>query len=295
MKKNFIIGLCAVLALIVLFLGIQFLKGVNVFKSSNRYYAVYTNVEGLSVSAPVSVNGFKVGQVSEIHYMYDNPGHVRVDMSLDQDLVIPEGTEAVIKVALLGTASVELSMGTSERHLKPGSELLGTVNPGLMAAVSSEILPGVNSLVPRVDSLLYNVNGVVSDPALAATLRNLESITSSLAVTMNAVNGVVNGVPSVISDVKQITGELKEAASNLKTFTAHISDLPLDSTLNSVNRIADNIVEVTEALKGTESTVGKLLNEDGLYDNLNGAVRSLDSLLTDIKRNPKRYISIKLL
>lgn len=295
MKKNFLIGLCVVVALVILFFGIEFLKGVNIFKSSNSYYSIYTNVEGLSVSAPVTVNGFKVGQVSDISYMYDNPGHVRVDMSLDHDLVIPEGTAAVIKVALLGTASVELSMGTSTRHLESGSELLAKVNPGMMDAVTSDLLPGINSIVPQVDTLLSNVNDVVSDPSLAATLRNLESITSTLSVTMNAVNGVVKGVPSIMNNVNDIASELKGVVENLNTFTANLSELPLDTTIQNVKSITENLAKVTDALNGTGSTVGKLLNEDGFYDNLNNVTRSIDSLITDIKRNPKRYISIKLL
>ena len=295
MKKNFIIGLCVALALVILFFGIEFLKGVNIFKASNTYYSVYTNVEGLSVSAPVTVNGFKVGQVSDIKYMYDNPGHVRVDMSLEHDLAIPDGTAAVIKVALLGTASIELSMGTSDRYLKSGSELLAKVNPGMMDAVSSDLLPGINSLVPQVDTLLSNVNGVVSDSSVTAILHNLETLTSSINTTVNAVNGVVKGVPAVLNDVNTITSELKGVASNLNEFTAQLSKLPIDTTLNNVKDITENLVKLTDALNNTESTVGKLLNEDGFYDNLNGVARSLDSLLTDIKRNPKRYISIKLL
>ncbi|MDE5608554.1 MAG: MlaD family protein [Muribaculaceae bacterium] len=295
MKKNFIIGLCVAIALVILFFGIEFLKGVNIFKASNNYYSIYTNVEGLSVSAPVTVNGFKVGQVSEISYMYDNPGHVRVDMSLDKDLVITEGTAAVIKVALLGTASVELSMGDSDRRLESGSELLAKVNPGMMDAVTSDLLPGINSVVPHVDALLSNVNGIVTDPALAATIKNLESITSTLSTTMSAVNNIVKGVPSILSDVNEISSQLKGVAANMNSFTAQLSELPLDSTLNNVRSITENLVKVTDALNNTESTVGKLLNEDGFYDNLNSVARSLDSLLTDIKRNPKRYISIKLL
>lgn len=295
MKKNFIIGLCVVIALVILFFGIEFLKGVNIFSSSNSYYAVYTNVEGLQVSAPVEVNGFKVGQVSSISYEYDNPGHVRVDMSLDSHLKVPKGTEATIKVALLGTASVELNMGTAAELLPSGSELTGAVKPGMMDKVAADVLPGINTLVPDVDTLINNVNGLVSDPALTAAVQRLDAITASLAGTLSSVEKTVKGVPAILSNINDISRDLQTISSNLAEFTGHLNDMPLDSTMDNVLAITENIRTLTATINSTESSIGKLLNEDGFYDNLNNVATSLDSLIRDIKKNPKRYISIKLL
>ena len=135
MKRNFIIGLCVLVALAILFFGLEFLKGVNVFKPANYYSASYTNVAGLQVSAPVSVNGFKVGQVSHIQYEYDNPGHVLVEMSLDKALKVPQGTKAVIEADLLGTATVRLVMASSNDYHNVGDKLIGETASGMMESV----------------------------------------------------------------------------------------------------------------------------------------------------------------
>lgn len=113
------------IALLVLFFGIDYLKGINVFKAANYYYVSYTNVNGLTVSSPVTINGFKVGQVRDINYEYDNPGHVLVELSLDKKLKVPSGSKAIIKSDLLGTASVELQFSTSADSHDVGDKLIG--------------------------------------------------------------------------------------------------------------------------------------------------------------------------
>ena len=126
-RKEVLIGLIVIIALAILFVGIDFLKGINIFKAANYYVATYENVEGLAVSAPVSVNGYKVGLVREINYEYDNPGHVKVEMSLDKNLKVPRGTQAVIKTDMLGTATIELKMGNGDSFHNVGDELEGVV------------------------------------------------------------------------------------------------------------------------------------------------------------------------
>ena len=131
LSKELIIGLSVLVALFVLFFGINYLKGNNIFKDSNYYYASYTNVAGLAQSAPVTVNGFKVGLVKDIRYEYDNPGHVLVEISLDKHLKVPQGTEAVIASDMLGTASVVLKMGTSKDYHNVGDHLTTANNASL--------------------------------------------------------------------------------------------------------------------------------------------------------------------
>lgn len=295
MKRNFIIGLCVLIALAVLYFGIEFLKGVNVLKPSNFYCASYTNVAGLQVSAPVSVNGFKVGQVSDINYEYDNPGHVLVEMSLDKELKVPRGSKAVIEADLLGTATVHLVLADSTGFHSVGDRLIGETASGMMESVSRDVMPGVTRILPTVDTLLNNVNSLVDDPALAASVARLDKITGSLASTLQQLDGAMRSLPAVMDNIKGITSNLDSMSRNLNALSAQLNKTDIEGTMANVEAVSAHLKDLTAALNSEESSVGQLLHDPALYNNLNSAAASLDSLLIDVKKNPKRYISIKLL
>ena len=294
-RKEVLIGLIVIIALAILFVGIDFLKVINIFKAANYYVATYENVEGLAVSAPVSVNGYKVGLVREINYEYDNPGHVKVEMSLDKNLKVPRGTQAVIKTDMLGTATIELKMGNGDSFHNVGDELEGVVARGMMDNISNSILPSVGNIMPKIDSLLANINAVVGDPALLAAVKRLDRITENLASTTSRLSQAVAQLPAVTNDVKVITGNIAKGSDDLAELTARMRNLPVDSLAADIADITANLKELSAQLNDPESTIGKLTHDPALYNNLNSTISSLDSLFIDIKKNPKRYISIKLL
>ena len=294
-RKEVLIGLIVIIALAILFVGVDFLKGINIFKAANYYVATYENVEGLAVSAPVSVNGYKVGLVREINYEYDNPGHVKVEMSLDKNLKVPRGTQAVIKTDMLGTATIELKMGNGDSFHNVGDELEGVVARGMMDNISNSILPSVGNIMPKIDSLLANINAVVGDPALLAAVKRLDRITENLASTTSRLSQAVAQLPAVTNDVKVITGNIAKGSDDLAELTARMRNLPVDSLAADIADITANLKELSAQLNDPESTIGKLTHDPALYNNLNSTISSLDSLFIDIKKNPKRYISIKLL
>ncbi|MDE7458147.1 MAG: MlaD family protein [Muribaculaceae bacterium] len=294
-SKEVIIGLTVLVALAILVVGIDFLKGINIFKAANYYVATYTNVQGLAVSAPVSVNGFKVGQVREISYEYDNPGHVKVEMSLNKNLKLPEGTQAVIKTDMLGTATIELNMGHGGTYYNVGDEIEGTIASGLMDNVTDKILPSVGDIMPKIDSLLTSLNKVVSDPALLQSMQRLDKITSNIDVTTNRLAQLVGSLPAVVNDVKGLTSNLSKSTDDITVLTERMRNIPVDSLADNVAQITANLKELSAQLNDPNSTIGKLTHDPALYNNLNSTISSLDSLFVDIKKNPKRYISIKLL
>lgn len=294
-RKEVVIGIIVAVALAILVVGIDFLKGINVFKPSNYYTAVYENVSGLTVSAPVTVSGYKVGQVSDISYMYDKPGHVAVEISLDRQLKLPKGTKAVIKVDMLGTAAVVLDMAPGTDYLAVGAELPGVLAPGLMDDVSKDLLPTTSQVLTKVDSVLTAVNRLLSDPALGASVGRLDQITGNLAVATKQLNAILGTLPPITKDVKQITGNVTTLTQDLNHLSATLNALPIDSTMRELQGAATNLNALTQRLNNTDSTIGKLTTDPALYNDLNKTVQSLDALLQDIKANPKRYISIKLL
>lgn len=293
-RRELSIGICVIIALLILFFGIDYLKGINVLKPTNYYYAVYENVAGLQTSAPVTLNGFKVGQVREISYEYDNPGHVRVELSLDKELRVPVGSKAVIEADLLGTASVVLHFSDSKDFHSVGHELVGETAKGMLESVGSTVMPSLESILPKVDSLLATLNALAANPSLQKSVTRLDDITMNLERTMRSINRTTASLPGVMVNVDTITDHLASMTGSLAVFANNLNSLPLDSTMANVEAISANLKALSQEVNNPNSTLGALLNDRSLYNNLNGAAAALDSLLQDVKAHPKRYISIKL-
>ena len=301
-SKELIIGVSALLSLLILFFGIDYLKGINVFKSANYYYASYTNVAGLAQSAPVTLNGYKIGLVREINYEYDNPGHVLVELSLDKKLRLPVGTKAVIVTDMLGTSSVELHMAPGNDYCEVGSKIEGVVNAGLMSQVSSELMPTIVSIAPHIVSLVVALTKIAADPALLNSVKRLDAIMANLEVSTNHLNRAMAGVPTLVNtangtmaNVKEISSNLTQISSALAALSDDLKDMPLDSTMRNINSITANLDRATEQLNSTNSSLGLLLNDPALYNNINNSAAHIDSILIDLKKQPKRYIpSIKI-
>ena len=301
LPKTFVIGLCVIIALLVLVFGINFLKGVNLFKAANYYYASYTNVAGLNLSAPVTINGYKVGLVRDIQYAYDNPGHIKVELSLDKELHLTRGTKAMLVTDMLGTASIELVMGRDPQMLEVGSELIGQTSSGLMDNVSQDLLPGITAMIPKIDSLLVALTEVASNPAIGTSLDHLNATLVNLESASGQLNGLTRSMPGIVSDAGVTMGNVKSMSSNLNVISNDLTSvsntlkgMPLDATMNNVLEASRSLNEVLANLNNPNSSMGLLLNDRQLYQNLSNASASLDSLLIDVKKNPKRYISLKL-
>lgn len=295
-RKEIMVGLMVVLAMALLYFGINFLKGVNIFKAANYYYASYENVEGLATSAPVTLNGYKVGLVRSINYQYDNPGHVVVEFSVDRNLRLPAGSGAVICSDMLGTASIVLELGDAAGGFHAvGDTVAGSVAGGLMESITGDLLPAVASVIPKVDSLLTSLNALAGDPALVASVRRMDDISADLNESVRSLRRVMATLEPVAQNVNSITGNVDTITGDLAAVSGVLREAPIDSIMDELNRTAANLELLSAALNNPESSIGRLASDPELYNNINATVVSLDSLFVDIKRNPKRYISIKLL
>lgn len=294
--KEFIIGLSVVLALVVLFFGIEYLKGINLFKPANYYKATYSNVSGLETAAPVKIEGFKVGQVREINFDYSKPGNIEVVFAVDKALRIPEDSKALIASTLLGGSFVDIKLGKSSKMLEIGDAIDGLVAPDMMASVTDELLPSVQNVMPKVDSLLINLNRLVSDPALAKSIQSLDVITQNLSQTSVGLNSMMKrDMPRIMGSASGVAQNLDTITTDLIALSAQLKSLPLNKTVENVNDLTANLLRFSDQLNNRHSTLGMLMNDPELYNRLNTVAADVDSLLVDIKKNPKRYISIKLL
>ena len=295
-NKNVKIAITVLTGLALLYWGINYLKGINILTPANSFYTQVESTEGLLVAAPITVNGFQVGQVREIIYDYKN-NKITVMLAMNKEMSIPEGSTINMVTGLMGGASLILNLGDGPA-MSRGSFIPTTDVPGLMDHVSDNVLPMVNGILPKVDSIMGNVNGITSDPALLAAVSRLDGITrqlqasaQQLTILMNSLN---SSVPGVMKNVGGITNNLSGATGNITDFSATLKSMPLDSTINALNATLANLQALSVQLNDKNSSLGKIMNDRELYDNANHAIASLDSLLTDIKAHPKRYINVKV-
>lgn len=297
MKKNILIAVTVIVSLGLLVWGIEFLKGANLFKPSNYYYVKFDQVNGLVQAAPVNINGFHVGQVKEMTYDYST-NKISVLLSLDRNLKLPVGTTAVINSSITGSASLSLNLTNESKYYEVGAEIEGVRASGLMDQITGNTLPQVNNMLPKVDSILASINSLVGNPALAASVSRLDAITLELAKSSQQLTLLMNtlnkNVPGVMSNVNGITTNLSSTTTNLDEFSTQLKYIKLDSTVNNLNNTIANLQAVTAKLNDKNSSLGLLLNDPTLYNNANNTVASLDSLFVDIKKNPKRYLTVKI-
>lgn len=294
--KEFKIGLWVIIGLVILVFGIDFLKGINLLTPSNYYVARYDNVQGIEISAPVTIDGYKVGQVRGVKFDYEHPGKIEVVMALNKNLKVPEDSYAEITPTLMSGTKIEMHLGSSSTFLPVGGTVKSREAKDFLASLQSDVVPSINNILPLVDSLLTNLNKLSGDPALAQSIGRLDGITANLLTTSQGLNTTMNRqVPMIVGNIGRTTNSLDTVVGNLGTLSYQLKQLPLQPTMENVQAVTANLQEFSNQLKNPNSTLGMLMNDPELYNRMNRVAADVDSLIVDIKANPKRYISIKLL
>lgn len=289
MKKEFKIGLAGIAALVILFCGIHYLKGINMFKPESYYLVEFENVNGLPESSPVFANGFKVGIVRDLRYNYQKPGHVLVGVELDQHMKVPKGSRAELVTEMLGTVKMNLLLNLeSAEYYGENDTIPGFANNGIMGAAEKDLLPQLQRMMPKMDSILGSLNKLLADPALANTLHNAEQLTASLSSTSSQLDKLMH------TDVPQLTENINAVTSNLRTISDNLKDVDYASTILKVDSTLENVRLLTEKLNRKDNTLGLLMNDSSLYQNLNATSANAASLLQDLKEHPKRYVHFSL-
>lgn len=289
MRREIKIGLTGIVALVMLFFGIKFLKGMKVFNMNDTYYITFRDAKALSRSSTVYADGFNIGIVSDVIYDYDNPGNVVVAISVDPKVKIPHGTLAVLDEAMLGGCTLNLTMGANpaDRYM-PGDTIPGTAANGLMAT-AGDMLPKVEQVLAHVDSLILTLNALANNPNLPLMLQNAELITENLNLSSQQLNVLLS------KNVPQMTATFNKAGENAVALTDKLNGIDLQATMDKVNTAMDNVQQATLKLTTTDNSLGLLLNDTALYGNLNTTVNSATNLLEDLKENPQRYVHFSLI
>ena len=283
-KKETKIGLTGAIALVLLFLGINFLKGAKLFSTQNTYYIRFSNAKALSKNSTVYADGYDVGRVSNILYDYDRPGQVLVAIEVDRGLRIPRGSSARLDEAVLGGCNLNLLLTTNLTDAyHPGDTIQGSDANGLLSK-AADMMPQIEQTVARVDSLLASLNRLVESPHVQAILQNTEEVTAHLNQSSQQLNSLLK------NDVPQMTSTFNRAGENVVTLTENLNQLQLQATLDSVNTAVGSLHKLLAQAQDPDGTLGRMMNDPTLYNNLNHTIQSADSLVTDLKTNPKRYV-----
>lgn len=289
--KEVKIALVALLGVFVLFVGMNFLKGLNIFSKGDVYYISFQDVSGLASSSPIYADGYPVGTVRSIDYDYSHEGKTKVTIDIDPKMRIPKGSSAVIESDMLGNVRVNLLLANNPREkVMPGEVIPGNMATGLMAKAAT-LIPVVEKMLPKLDSILTSINTLLANPAIAQSLQNIQVTTHNLTATTNELNRLMAGLNGQVPGlVKKANGVL----DNTQTLTGNLAQLDVATTLAKVDATMQNVQAMTDKLNSNDGTLGLLMRDASLYNHLSSTANDADSLLIDLKAHPKRYVHFSL-
>ena len=300
------VGILAALSIALFIIGYNFLKGNDIFSSENQFYAKYDKVEGLAKSKPVLVNGFQIGRVSELILLPN--GQILVQFKINPKYQVPKNTTARLESTdLLGSKAIVFDLGNSRENAIDGDTLNANVQQNLLEKVQP-VQKKAEIIIARLDSVLVSVNNILnpnfqknidkSFTSIAKTLQNLEA-------TSNKVNGIVGteatridnilaNAESISSNFKNYNKQITAILNNMDKVSNQVAKSDIKETLDNANKAMASLQSAVDKVNSGKGSIGLLLNDEKLYNNLNKASKNLDNLMIDLKANPKRYVSFSV-
>ena len=238
--KEVRIALVAIVGLVVLYFGMNFLKGLNMLSSDSKYFIAFEDISGLSSSSPIYADGYKVGVVKGIDYDYEGPGNILVEASVNSNLRIPKGSSAEIESDMMGNVKVNLLLANNPREkVMPGETIIGGINSGSLGKMA-QMIPMIEKMLPKLDSILYNVNKLLADPAIAQSLKNVETVSGNLTVTTQQINTLLAEMN------RNVPGMMKRADSvldNTNQLMTKLNGVDIEGTMAKVDATIENMTK----------------------------------------------------
>jgi len=287
-KREIKVAVLAIICGVLLYFGFHFLKGVNIFSPSQELVGMFSQIEGLSKQAPVRVRGYKVGQVSSITYDFTRDPAFTVHVSIKPDIILPAGTEMVLVAdGLMGGKAVSLVIPTGElaAAYSDGDTLPCRIEPGLVESMQTGLLQHLDSAICDIDSLVLSVHNQLEGDHIKQTLEQLDRITADLTVSAQDIRRMTHQqLPVLMTNIDHTVSDIDSVAANLR-------EADLQATVARVNLALDSVNGILNSKQGT---LGLLLHDGGLYRHIDSTILSVDSLVVDLKANPKRYVHFSL-
>ncbi|WP_266204216.1 MlaD family protein [Pontibacter kalidii] len=297
-SKELKVALLGIAALVILYFGFMYLKGSDVFSDYRRYYVVYNNVDGLTPSNPIFLNGIPVGTVRDMKLLTDQDNKIRVELEVMKELQVGDSTIAAIGSSdILGSKAITLYLGNSSTLYEGGETLIPFTQSSITEMISTKTVP----IIDKVDTTLARINRLLDAEAKG----NIQDILANTAASTKAVNDLLRANQQ---NINQITGNINDLTNSMKSTQRHIDRLALNiaeitDTLKQVeiNQLVNNANEAVKEmqaaaaqLNSTEGSLGKLMYDEQLYENMNRSTQALNLLLRDIQAYPKRYVSFSV-
>ena len=285
------IGFFTLLAIVILYLGITYLKGLSISARSKTYYVSMTDVTGINVATRVFVNGYKVGSVRKMDYDYRNNGETILTLTLDPDIKLPQGTQVQVAQTLLSGALVNLVLPEVETgaYLNAKDTIPMSMRPSAksLEQLQSEFVPRLSTTLSRMDSVLLQANAILSNPNIEPTLADVRQSAQHINASSAQLQQSLRSLPTIM-------GRIDHTSANVESFASRLDSLQLQETIANLESTSRELKSFTQRLNQSDGTVGRLLNEDGLYNRIDSVTTSLDALIRDIKANPKKYVKLSL-
>lgn len=300
------VGIITVVSLALLFIGYNFLKGNDVFSRENEFYTDYDNVDGLSISKPVVVSGYQIGRVSDMTLLKN--GKIRTHFKIGNEYDIPSNTVArIVSADLLGSKAIVFELGNSKTLAKSGDPLLSDVQANLLEKVEPLQLK-IENLVVKLDSVLSAVNTALDQEfqrdfksslrSISVSLRNMETITNDAEGLMGSEKArfarIMQNLESITTNFYKNNTKINHILTNLDSLSEDLSQTEIKATIDHAAEVMKNMEAITSKINSGEGSLGLLLNDEKLYNNLNSASESLDNLIKDVEERPGRYIRLSI-
>jgi phospholipid/cholesterol/gamma-HCH transport system substrate-binding protein len=298
LSKEVKTGILAIGAILLLIFGYSYLKGTNLLEKHREFFVKYQNVEGLAIAAPVTINGLTVGKVQDISFANQKGGLI-VKFSVERDFDFSKNSVVrIYSTGLIGGKSLGIFPQYDSSHIaKSGDTLAGDIEDGMLSAVTKALGPlekKVSNTLATVDTLLLNVNDIVD----TETRNNLKEAILNLNTTLNSFSGVSENLNNILSNntskLNNTFTNLDKTTGNLSRLTDSLAQLETGKLVTDLQSVVDKMNGIVSGVDNGEGSIGKLLKDDKLYENLEGASRQLEQLLQDVKLNPKRYVHISV-
>ena len=281
------VGLLAALCLFLLYFGFKFLKGTNIFNPIHSYTGRFVQLNGLTEQAPVYVRGFKVGQVEEITYDFTRDTAFTIVVSLNRDVLLVEGSSMrLVPDGLLGGTAVEVIIPAGQQlaEIPARSELPTSIKLSMVEELRGTMLASVDNVLQSVQELIDNVNGQIEGDRLKSILTNADRMLASLRVASADLQTIMN------KDIPQIMTQVDSILADVKNLSANASEADIAALVAKADATIANVNALVEAANNPDGTVGKLLHDNSLYQNVNNTMQTADSLMQDIREQPNSLI-----